>query len=422
MALLGAMQGGSEGPLQRPQGKAWKRFEEAGLPSRRDEAFRYVPLSRLYSTTFSDATPADVGAETVRAHVYPECRESVLVFVNGVFSEALSDISGLPQQLVVAPLSRAYKTYGAFLNNRWTRALKEEQDPFALLNASMHGEGAFVYLPPKLCVEHPIQILHLISAENQVLSTRLHVVASAESEATFVTKNVVLAGDNFLVNQYMDFAVEENARIKLAGISQGTETSWHFEAVRATLKRDSSLETVSFTNGTQTVRQSYSAALMGEGADVQLNGVWMLDQNRQAHIHVLVDHQAPHCTSRQVFKGVLDGVSRSSFEGKILVRQAAQQTDAYQMNNNLLLSDHAIANGKPNLEIFADDVKASHGVTVGQLREEDLFYFKTRGVPENVARRLLVAGFAKEICELVTLPSLRQEMLSLVDGASHTGL
>jgi Fe-S cluster assembly protein SufD len=163
---------------------------------------------------------------------------------------------------------------------------------------------------------------------------------------------------------------------------------------------------VSVTDGAASVRQDFQVALKGENGEAFLNGVWMLKEKREAHVHVIVDHQAPNCHSNQMFKGVLDDNSRSSFEGKILVRSEAQKTDAYQLNNNLLLSNACLAQSKPNLEIFADDVKASHGSTVGQLNKEQLMYMRMRGIPEKEARALLVFGFMEQIIEMITIPSI----------------
>ncbi len=159
-----------------------------------------------------------------------------------------------------------------------------------------------------------------------------------------------------------------------------------------------------------TVRTDYHVILAGENAEALLNGVWMLADKREAHIHIFIDHQAPQCRSYQLFKGVLNDFSRSSFEGKIMVRQAAQKTEAFQLNNNLLLNDHAHADSKPNLEIFADDVKASHGATVGQLDIEQLFYMKTRGFPEEEAKNLLIYGFAEQVIQMIPLESLRNSI------------
>jgi Fe-S cluster assembly protein SufD len=175
------------------------------------------------------------------------------------------------------------------------------------------------------------------------------------------------------------------------------------------LKRSSRFEAWNVLSGGQLSRFSSRISLNGENGEALLQGIWMLNENHQAHTHVVMDHHAPHCHSLQKFKGVMADISQASFEGKILVRQPAQKTEAYQLNNNLILGDHAIAYSKPNLEIFADDVKASHGATVTQIDEEQLFYLNSRGIGSSDAKKLLVQGFCREIIDQIPFTSLREQ-------------
>jgi Fe-S cluster assembly protein SufD len=220
-----------------------------------------------------------------------------------------------------------------------------------------------------------------------------------------------LATSGYFVNQVSEFVIDEGAHVHYTQVlCDEHPQAWHLDAVRATLKRDSTLKTVCVTEGSTTVRTDYKIALTGENAEALLNGVCMLSDKREAHAHIFMEHQAPFCRSFQLFKSVLNDFSRSSFEGKIMVRQAAQKTEAFQLNNNLVLNDHAHADSKPNLEIFADDVKASHGATVGQLDADQLFYMKTRGFSDAEAKNLLVYGFCEQVIEMIPLPSLREEI------------
>ncbi|MFT4552198.1 MAG: Fe-S cluster assembly protein SufD [Chlamydiales bacterium] len=406
-----------EGPLKKVRAKAWDHFLELGLPDKKTEVFRYFPLHQLYASTFKVAEEAEVSAEEITQYIFPECREAVLVFVNGRFSETLSNTGALPEQVAVEPLSRAVKTYGGFLMNRWAKAMKEETDAFAVLNAAIHEGGVFVYVPPKTVLASPIQILNVISCSEKkvMMHPRLHLFCGSQSEVTLVQDTALLSGEDYWLNQVLDFSLEDAARVRYASVAGVAHDAWHFEAVRATLKRDSYLSTVCPTEGSRGVRQDYSVALTGENAEVCLNGAWLLDEKRQAHTNVLMDHRAPHCQSSQLFKGVLDGMSHSSFEGKVYVHSEAQKTDAYQMNNNLILSDKARAESKPNLEIYADDVKASHGSTVGQLDKEHLHYLRTRGLTERDAKNLLLAGFCKQVIDRLPLESMRKTMAGRIN-------
>lgn len=397
--------------LKRARAMAWERFQEIGLPSRAVEVYRYVRLRNLFSKQYQASSPVELSADQIAPYIYPECRGSYLVFVNGVYDANLSDISQLPAKVVVSELSEAIGSYGTFLNNYWTKALKEETDPFAVLNAAASSGGLFIYLPPQTVVPQPIQIINVVSEGQTLAMPRLLLFAGRQSEVTLAEGLVELGGKTYCVNGLTELVVEEGAHVKCVYESSNiADDVWQFNALRATLKRDSSLKVVSFTDGAMTVRQDMRVALTGENADACLNGVCMLDDKREAHTNVLIDHQAPQCRSNQLFKSVLTDIARSSFEGKIYVRQAAQKTEAYQLNNNLILSDKANADSKPNLEIFADDVKASHGSTVGQLDPEQLFYCETRGYSAEEARNLLIHGFCEEVIDLIPLPSVLQRL------------
>lgn len=402
--------------LKRSRTQAWERFTALGLPTRQLEVYRYVRLLRhLYEGTYLGPKPTTLTAQQVLPHVARECRSSYLVFVNGVFEPHLSDTSELHPKISIADLEQASHSYGAFLHNSWTQGLKEETDPLAALNAALHPKGIFIYVPPQCVSDVPLQVLHFVDGEQLLALPRVQIIVGKESNLTYVSETIHLSGAGTVSNQVCDLTLEENAQVHLVQISRRLPTDgWHFDAIRARLKRHSQLKVVSFTDGAMTVRTDYRVLLTGEGADACLNGVWMLDEKREAHANVLIEHQAPHCRSNQLYKGVLADFSRSSFEGKILVQRPAQKTEAYQLNNNLLLSDKANADSKPNLEVFADDVKASHGATVGQLDDEQLFYLQTRGIWAAEAKNLLVAGFAKEVVDLISVPSIRERLTSQV--------
>lgn len=409
-SLYGQM--GDADLLAKARAKAWDHFLGLGLPTRKDEVYRYVRLNQLFIQQYEPAQLTEVSNEDIVRHVVPECARSVLIFVNGYFSPQLSKIEALPKRAVVLPLSEAMRTYGGFLNNQWTKSIKEETDAFAAVNAALHPEGIFLYLPPKTVVEEPIHVLNIIDAKQSpmLIMPRLQVFVGAQSKLSLVSTQAVLSGSGYAFNMVADMAIEEGSEVHYTQIACDAQDIWHFDALRATLKRDSRLQTIAVTDGSATVRNDYKVSLAGENAEALLNGVSMLNGNREAHTHVLVDHQAPHCRSMQLFKVALNDVSRSSFEGKILVRQLAQKTEAFQLNNNLLLSDKANAASKPNLEIFADDVKASHGATIGQLDEEQIFYMKTRGLHEAEAKNFLVYGFCQEVTDKIAIPSVHEAM------------
>lgn len=398
--------------LQKMRGRAWDHFMELGLPTKKTESYRYIKLRHLLAQNYKLAEArSDVNLEEIQPYIYQECAQSLIVFVNGHYQPQLSNTQALNSKVVVSNLHDATRPYGAFLSNYWAKSIKEEVDAFAALNAALHQNGVFVYVPPKTIVETPIQMLHFVKTEDQplMLVPRVTLFVGAQSEITLFSSQHVQPNSHDFINQVTEAILEEDAHVHyIQNYCEESPTGWHFDAVRAQQKRNSTFETISVTEGGMTVRHDYRVTLLGENAEALLNGVWMLADKRESHVNVLIDHQAPNCRSYQLFKGVLNDFSRSSFEGKIMVRQAAQKTEAFQLNNNLLLHDHAHADSKPNLEIFADDVKASHGATVGRLDDDQLFYMKTRGFPENIAKNLLVYGFCEQVIEKIGIASLHE--------------
>lgn len=401
-------------PLYKVRLKAAERVKEIGFPTKKSEVYRYIKLRHLYTRNYTLGCAASVEAHWIDPLVLPESTHSILVFVNGHFRRDLSRLEAIPSKVVISSLEEAAQTYGTLLNNHLNQSLKDEEDAFSAVNTALHRHGAFVYIPPRSVLEKPIQILHFVNAGEGLhfLLPRINIFVGAQAEASFAATCYNHGEQEYLSHQLFDFVIEEGAHVQLGQDLTGMPSSaWHFEAVKAYLKKNSSFKSTCITTGCATVRTDYKITLAGENCETSLNGAWILEDKNESHVNVIVDHQAPHCRSNQLFKGVLHDFSRSSFEGKIMVRQAAQKTEAFQLNNNLVLSDHAHANSKPNLEIFADDVKATHGATIGQLDSEQLFYMKTRGFSIAEAQKLLIHGFYEEVIERLPLKSMREKRL-----------
>jgi len=380
--------------------KSWDHFLELGWPRPKQEAFQYLPLQKIHFPKLAKPKKLDI----FQHPLLPGC-EGHLVFVDGFFDETLSKV---PSSLICLPLDAAMRSYGLFIQNRIARTLKEEKDPFAALNRAMQGRGAFLYAPPKYAGVKPIQILQISTSEEMAMP-RLEIVVGKGAKLELVQTAWFQGKSNSICNSAADAVLEEGAELSFCDAQLLPKTAIQFQSFRATLKRDSRLTMRSFTHGAAMVRHSLKVQLAEENAEALLQGLSRLDHEAQGHVHAIVEHLAPHTRSRQHFKSVLKGKSRYSFEGKILVRPIAQKTEAYQLNNNLVLSDEASANAKPNLEIFADDVKASHGATIGQLDPEQMFYLRSRGLELEEATQLLVDGFCKELIEQA--PACLKEVL-----------
>ena len=392
-------------PLARLRVKGWDHFEELGLPNRKAEVFQYVNLNKLYSKELALSLSGSL--VSIEEHILSECKKSFIVFVNGQLDLTLSNLTGLPEKVIAIPLKEALKSFGSFINNQVAKHLQEEVDPFAALNAAFIQKALFFYVPPSVVLDSPLQIIHVVQGDNQLISPRMEFFFGALSEAEIVTTIVHQNGQGNFFNSVTNFSLEEGAQIEYSRTLFTSESmGFHFDATRAYLKKDSKLETVIAETGSDTFRDDYKVILAGSNAEVHLNGVAMLKDRLESHTHVLIEHQAPDCRSLQVFKNALDGFSKASFEGKIYVHKIAQKTQAFQLNNNLILNDGAKCDSKPNLEIFADDVKASHGATFGSLDDEQLFYLRARGISEKEAKNLLIQGFCFEIVEKIKVPSL----------------
>jgi len=377
----------------------WKRFLELGFPAPKQEAFQYLPR-RAFALPPGQAAERSLDPSELEPHLLPSC-EGRIVFVNGFFSPELSQ---LPKECILLPLSDAMKVYGLVLQNRHARILKEETDPFAALNGAVHGRGAFFYLPPGVVLERPVQLLSFFLSEDS-MSQRLQLFLGKGAKADLL--QTLIGGGSAI--ELIDVVLDADSRLSLSDQSKLQPNAVCFKNLRASLKRNASLSSFSFSEGATLLRRSCSVALLEEGAETHLKGLDTLAGECEAHTHVLVEHRAPHCLSRQHFKKALRGKSRSSFEGKIYVHSEAQKTEAYQLNQNLILSSEAAAHAKPNLEIFADDVKASHGATFSQLNEEEIFYFRSRGLSIAEAKGLLFRGFCSELLRDVAEPQ-RQDL------------
>lgn len=404
-------------PLQRTiRQKAWDQFLCQGLPDKKSPGYQYFPFTHFYQESYELAGLPEVPTETIQSLVYHDCRRSYVVFVNGQYTPELSNVSALPKEVVVMRLRDAIQTYGNFLQMRLSRTMKEETDPFATLNIALIQMGLFFYVPPHVVVDTPVQCLHIISDDRAVhFNPRIHFFLGKEAKLQWVYDHQCLKDFEYFSNSVIDIALEEGANFEQYGLLNLCPNGWCFDATRVTLKRDSCFKSLTCTSGTKSVRQDYRITLAGENAHCDLKGIAMLSQHRQSHVNVFVEHAAPHCTSNQLFKNILTDASRSSFEGKIYVQSKAQKTEAYQLNNNLILSDKAVANSKPNLEIFADDVKASHGATVTQPNPQHLLYLQTRGIDLETAQLLLLSGFCTDIFSKIPFPPIRDRMQGFME-------
>lgn len=391
---------------------AWKKFQELGLPNRTQDAFKYVSLQGLTALAIDQTCDShEIDEKQFESEILPESKYSYFLFINGCFRPDLSNFSALPPQIKVLFLSEAMQSHQAFLKHHLQQQLQREQDPFAALNLSLHSNGLFVYIPPKIVVNTPIQCLQIVTEKALFTVPRMQIVLGAHTQTKWIFSCLGQRIDSYLSLPLLDFALDEKAEVHGYFVEHHREHRWQFSSLRAVLKKNASFHAMYLSAGGRISRLNAQIYLKEKESNTQLKGLLNLCGKATSHCHLTVEHQAPDTSSLQHFKGILNDFSRSSFEGKIKVHSKAQGTRAYQLNNNLLLSSGAIANSKPNLEIFADDVKASHGATVSQLSEDQLFYLQTRGLSPIAAREMLLSAYAQEIIQEIPYRSLIEQIL-----------
>jgi Fe-S cluster assembly protein SufD len=392
---------------------AWLYFAEAGFPTIRDEEWKYTNLQPLTRTAFHYAAERpELSAGRLGRLRFSNLAPNRLVFVNGHYSPELSDAASLPAGIQARSLADVIRQAPEKLEPHLAKYALFEDQPFNALNTAFLRDGAYLFIPTNQVVEEPIQLLFLSTSPEAPLVShpRVLIHAGANSQATVIETYLGLEGQAYFTNPVTEVIAEEGAVIDHYRVQDESAKAFHIGTLQSYQARNSSLTAHSISVGGLLSRNNLTAVLDGQGADCTLNGLYVLNGDQHVDNHTRLEHAQPHCSSREVYKGVLDERSRAVFHGRILVRRAAQKTDSKQTNNNLLLSDQALVNTKPQLEIYADDVKCTHGATIGQLDGDALFYLRSRGIGRQAARSLLIYAFASEMIGRVKVRSLREQL------------
>jgi Fe-S cluster assembly protein SufD len=385
-----------------------------GFPTTRNEAWKYTDVAPIVSRPF--APVAEGHTVELKARVEQLALPGPkLVFVDGRLAPELSSSEGLYEGVTVKPLRQAVREDTEALEAVLGQRAKPEAHPFIALNAALLEEGAFVKVRPGAVAPSPVQLVFLSSGEGTVLSSpRIVVVVGANSEAALVEVYAGVEGSASFTNAVTEVVLGENARLHHYKLQAEPDAAFHLASLHAEQARDSRLASHAFALGGALARNEVHSVFAGEGGECVLNGLYVGRGTQHLDNRTDLDHAMPRCTSRELYKGVLDGKARGTFHGRVLVRQDAQRTDASQTNRNLLLSEQALVDTQPQLEILADDVKCAHGAAVGRLDEQALFYMRARGIPRAEAERLLTYAFASEVVGAVALEPLRARIEQLL--------
>ncbi len=395
-------------------------FTELGFPTTKLEEWIYTPVTGITKLAFKPAPTADaaVTAERIAPFAFPGWTGSRLVFVNGHYSPALSSLPAPQPGVTVTNLAAALASGDKLVETHLAHHAGVDASGFSALNTAFIADGAFIALAPNAVAAEPFHLL-FISAPDSTANTaqpRNLIVAGANSAAKIVEHYVSLGGAAHFTNAVTEIAVGEGANIEHAKFQEENLEAFHIATVQATLARDSRFLSHSISTGARLARHNINLVMTGQGVDCVMNGLYAVGGKQLVDHHTVADHAVPHCGSHEFYHGILGGQSRGVFNGKIYVRKDAQKTDAKQTSRNLLLTDTAIVDTKPQLEILADDVKCTHGATVGQLNDEALFYCRTRGISEVNARRLLTHAFASEIVNRITVEPVREHLEQVLWG------
>jgi Fe-S cluster assembly protein SufD len=395
--------------LQDLRDRAASRFVELGFPSTRDEDWRFTSVTPIASSEFRLAGQATLTEPTLDGFLYADAPFR-LVVLNGRVLPELSRTAGLPIGMRFGSLAAA-ATDQADIVGRYLGQLADfGSRAFTALNTAYTHDGAFVFLPDGVILEQPLQILYVSVGDATMSHPRTLIVAGDRSQLQIVETYVSEAGQKHFTNAVTEIVAGENAVVDHYKVHEESVDAFHVASLHLHAARSSTVTSHAFTLGGKLVRNDIFAVLDGEGAECTLNGLYLADGERLVDTHTTIDHAKPHCPSHEVYKGILGGKARAIFNGKIIVRPDAQKTDAKQTNRALLLSDHATINTKPQLEIFADDVKCTHGAAIGQLDDDAIFYLRARGLTFFEARDLLIHAFAGEILDRVQIEPLKRAL------------
>jgi Fe-S cluster assembly protein SufD len=412
MAVIDGRPQGAPRWLQDVRDKAAARFAALGFPTVRDEEWRFTNVSAIASGEFRVAPPPEVSAADVEALPFGHAPYRITV-LNGRFSAALSRLADLPRGVRAGSLASAVTEHADVVGRYYGHLADYQSRGFVALNTAMASDGAYLYVPDGTILEQAVEILYLSAGDAgsmEVIPARTLIVAGDNSQVRIIESYATLRGGIYFTNAVTEVFAGENAVIDHYKVQQEGEEAYHVATMQTNLQRSATVSSQSFSLGGKLVRNDMNAVLDGEGAEVTLNGLYLADGERLVDNHTSIDHARAHCPSHEVYKGILGGKARAVFNGKIIVRQDAQKTDAKQTNRALLLTDGASINTKPQLEIFADDVKCTHGAAIGQLDEDALFYLRARGLTYFEARDLLIHAFAGEIIDRVQIPALKSAL------------
>jgi Fe-S cluster assembly protein SufD len=396
--------------------KGFEGVKNNSLPARKDEDWQFTNLRHLYADSYIPASQIEPGARNLKKHFIPESDGARLVFVNGRFSAEYSSAEALPEEVTLGNISELSGADEEVVNLHLNEYGDFQGDIFSSFNTALILDGAFIHIPENVKVEMPVQLLFVqTDAEKPYFTTpRCLVLADKNSELTFVEEHIGLGSNKYFSLPVVEINLERGAYLKHTKIQRESDQAVHIARTAAHLKQHANYESYTITLGAKLSRNEPRITQLEEETEFTVDGLVLIDGDQISDTHSVMDHKFGQTNSHQLHKCVINGRAHSVFNGKIFVRKDAQKIDSFQENRNLLLSRKGTVNTKPQLEIFADDVKCTHGATIGQLEEDEVFYLKSRGLTDQQARELLTYAFALETIENITIESVQKLLVNEV--------
>ncbi len=400
--------------------EAFDHFTENGFPTVKDEEWKYTNVASLVSSEFKVQSSEFENTNKRVVEILAEIKsENRIVFVDGKLSNELTKSGDLPEGVKIKSFAESLED--EIFKANLAKFVEYDFNGFAALNTAFSGEGIFIHVPKNTKIDAPIHIVFI--GENGTANfPRILFVGETGSEAEIIEQYTRADESTYFTNAVVEINLADNAKLVHTRVQRESHEAVHVVTTKASLGRTSVYDNTNVTLGSKLSRHDIGLEFNGEGGEAWVDGLYLVGDGQHIDTHSRIDHKVKNCVSHQNYKGILDGKSRAVFNGKVFVHEHASGTDANQSNKNLLLSNDARVDTKPQLEIFNDDVKCAHGATVGQLEEEELFYLLSRGLNESLARNLLTYGFAEEIINKITIESIKKELDEAVLNRLHARL
>lgn len=410
------LNGKSNSSLHQIRRQAFDNFKNLGIPSTKHEEWKYTNVAKILKKEFDFDNPGTISANDVEDFMLPELSANILVFANGHYRADLSKIISDEKVLIIKDFAEAYQSHQELIDHHFAKYANIQEEAFTALNTAFAEHGIFIHIPDNQIVTEPIILYFIADAREHhvAIQPRNLFIAGKSSQALIIDKLDTLGDHDSLHNAVTEIAVHENAHLKHYKIQNDKAQGHYIGTTQVHQDANSIYTNAIFSLDGGLIRNNLNVALNGENIETNMYGLYMISGNTHVDNHTLADHQKPHSYSNELYKGVLNDKATGVFNGKIYVRQDAQKTNAYQQNRNILLSDNASINTKPQLEIWADDVKCSHGATTGNLDPTALFYLRSRGIPLEDARALLIQAFCFEIVEKLDEAELKTYLEALI--------